>query len=86
MTVLRRTWLDGPCAVLGGRPQRENLSSRGAFKGLKIPVSVVRFRPWAYFPQGYEIALALLNLQLRTNRCIRPAKIERLFLRVASDR
>src|SRR5437870_4664150 len=47
MTVLRRTWLDGPCAVLDGRPQRENLSSRGAFKGLKIPVSVVRFRPWA---------------------------------------
>jgi hypothetical protein len=30
MTVLRRTWLDGSCGVLDGRPQREAHSSRGA--------------------------------------------------------
>ena len=47
MTVLRRTCLDESCGVLGGPPYRENLIARGAFKGLKIPVSVVRFRPWA---------------------------------------
>src|SRR3989442_10681428 len=47
MTVLRRTCLDGSREVLDGRPQSEDLLARGAFKGLKIPVSVVRFRPWA---------------------------------------
>ena len=53
MTVLRCTCLDGSREVLDGRPQSENLLARGAFKGLKIPVSVVRFRPWA--PKPCEI-------------------------------
>ena len=47
MTVLRRTRLDGPWSVVDGRPQREATVFSTGLKGLKIPVSVVRFRPWA---------------------------------------
>jgi len=58
MTVHRRTWFDGSWHPLEGRPQRGELGLSTGSKGLKIPVSVVRFRPWAPIPRGLLIQQA----------------------------
>ncbi len=49
-TVLRCASAYRSCRVLAGLdggPQRENAEPPRGLKRLKIPVSVVRFRPWA---------------------------------------